>query len=191
MSESAAITARRVRYAAAPLALIASSAFVWHASNSAFKAETSDGTNSWSSGTVALTDDGAPASAMFDVSGLRPGDTGTKCIAVTYEGTLAAAVKLYGTATGGLAQYLDLTVELGTGGGSGGCGSFAYESTVYTGTLQHFGATAEDYASGVGDWTILNPPQTKTYKFTYSVRNNNDAQGISADATFTWEAQNT
>ena len=93
MSESITTRSTRVRYAAAPLALIASSALIWNASSSAFRAETSNGTNNWASGTVAISDDDT-GSAMFNVSGLKPGDTGTRCIAVTYEGALAAAVEL-------------------------------------------------------------------------------------------------
>src|SRR3712207_7319239 len=41
-----------------------------------------------------LSDDDS-GSAMFTATGLKPGSTGTKCIQVTYGGSLAAAVKLY------------------------------------------------------------------------------------------------
>jgi len=35
---------------------------------------------------------------MFAASGLAPGSTGSRCIEVTYGGSLAAVVKLYATA---------------------------------------------------------------------------------------------
>ena len=173
-----------------PLGLLISALLVWQTSTAAFSATTANGSNSWAAGTVAISDDDN-GSAMFSATGLKPGDTGTKCILVTYGGTLGSAVKLYGVASGGLAQYLDLTVEQGTGGTSSGCGSFAAESTLYNGTLSGFATAAGTYASGLGSWTPGAAGATKAYRFTYSLRNDNAAQGLSASATFTWEAQNT
>lgn len=182
--------AARFRWATGPAALVIASLLVWNASSSAFQATTTNGTNSWAAGTVAISDDDN-GSAMFSATGLKPGDTGSKCILVTYGGTLASAVKLYGVASGSLAQYLDLTVEQGNGGTSSGCGSFAPESTLYNGTLSGFPTAAGNYATGVGSWTPGAAGATKTYRFTYTLRNDNAAQGQSASATFTWEAQNT
>ena len=182
--------AAQSRWATAPLALLVASLLVWNASSSAFQATTTNGTNSWASGSVAISDDDS-GSAMFTATGLKPGDTGRKCILVTYGGSLAASVKLYAAASGGLAQYLDLTVEQGTGGTSGGCGSFAPESTLFNGTLSGFAAAANNYATGVGNWTPSAAGATKAYRFTYTLRDDNAAQGLAASATFTWEAQNT
>jgi hypothetical protein len=182
--------AARFRWAAAPVALVVASLLVWNASSSAFQATTTNGTNSWAAGTVAISDDDS-GSAMFNATGLKPGDTGAKCILVTYGGSLAATVKLYSAVTGTLGQYLDLTVEQGTGGTSSGCGSFAAESTLYSGTLSGFGTAATNFANGVGSWTPGGAGATKAYRFTYTLQNNNAAQGLSASATFTWEAQNT
>ena len=182
--------ATRFRWATAPLTLLVASLLVWNASSSAFQASTTNGTNSWAAGTVAISDDDN-GSAMFNATNLKPGDTGSKCILVTYGGTLGSAVKLYGAVSGNLAQYLNLTVEQGTGGTSSGCGSFAAESTLYSGTLSGFATAAGTYADGVGSWTPGTVGATKAYRFTYSLRNDNAAQGQSASATFTWEAQNT
>ena len=187
-SSRAVGAAGKLRYAVAPLALVASSALVWHASDAAFKADTSNGTNNWAAGTVVLSDDDA-GSAFFNVSNLKPGDTGSKCIAVTYEGSVAAVVKLYGTASGNLAQYLNLTVEQGTGGNSSTCSGFNAASTVYNGTLSGFASTHQGYSNGAGTWGITNPPAARTFRFSYSLADNNAAQGHSANATFTWEAQ--
>ena len=132
---------RLVAAAAAPVALLASGAMVWGASYSAFSATTVNPTSNWSAGTVALADDDSNT-AMFTASGLKPGSTGTKCIAVTSTGTLPAAVKLYGTSystTNNLAGNVTLTVEEGTGATSSSCAGFVSGTTIY-----NFEATAPE-----------------------------------------------
>src|SRR6185312_6458524 len=96
--------------------------------------------------------------AMFTASNLKPGSTGSKCIAVTSTGTLPSAVKLYGTAaatTNALSSWINLTITQGTGGSFGSCTGFtplASGSSVYTGTLAAFASTATGYGNGVGSW---------------------------------------
>lgn len=182
-------SARWVRWSAAPVAMVASSLLVWQASQSAFSDTTDNGANNWAAGDVVISDDDA-ASAMFNPTNLKPGDTATECIRVTYSGSLAATVKLYGSVTGTLDQYLDLTVEHGSGGTSASCAGFVTDATIYSGTLDNFGNTATNFATGVGSWAPAGPGQNKTYRFTYTVQNNNAAQATTAQATFTWEAQN-
>src|SRR3954467_9544432 len=103
--------------AAVPMAVLASGGMVWQSSYSAFSATTASPTNNWSAGTVALSDDDH-STAMFTAADLKPGASGTKCIAVTSTGSLASTVKLYGTAydtTNGLAGNINLKIEEGTG----------------------------------------------------------------------------
>lgn len=193
MSESGVSTfaqsaAHKVRYAVAPLALLASSSLVWHASDAAFRAETSNGANQWAAGTVVLTDDDS-AAAMLDVKNLVPGASGSRCIAVRYDGSVAASVEVYGTVTGSLGDYLNLTVEQGSGGGSAGCAGFTPESTIYDGTLARFPALHPDHANGAGSFSPSGPGQVKTYRFTYSLVDANAAQGLTASAAFKWEAR--
>ena len=71
------------------MAVLASGGLVWQSSYSAFSATTSNPTNNWSAGTVALSDDDSNT-AMFTASNLKPGATGTKCIAVTSTGSRAS-----------------------------------------------------------------------------------------------------
>ncbi len=84
---------------AIPAAVAVSGLVVSQASYSAYSATTVNPTSNWTTGTVALTDDDANTAA-FTAANLKPGSTGTKCIAVTSTGTLASAVKLYGTDPG-------------------------------------------------------------------------------------------
>jgi hypothetical protein len=180
---------------ATPLGIIASGALVWQSSYSAFTATTNNPSNTFSAGTVSLTDDDT-GSAMFNATGLKPGSTGTACIKVTYNGSLAAAVKMY-VASGdlsdsGLGPYLNFTVQEGTGGQYGNCTGFASSATdVNNQALSTFAGASTNYASGVGSWAPTGSAQTKVYQFPYTVAGNNSAQGTSATVKFTWEADNT
>ncbi len=181
--------------AAIPVAVIASGVMVWQSTYSAFSATTSNPTNNWASGTVALSDDDSNT-AMFTATALKPGSTGTKCIAVTSTGSLPAAVKLYGTSyatTNGLASNLNITVDEGTGGTFASCAGFTSTSNIYTGTLASFGTTKTNFATGVGTWTPTGTAsETKSYKLTYtlSASTPDTAQGGTAAMGFTWESQN-
>jgi hypothetical protein len=176
----------------------AASALVWQASYSAFSATTSNPTNNWTAGTVALSDDDA-GTAMFTATGLKPGSTGTKCIAVTSTGSLASTVKLYGTSpttTNALSSSLNLTIVQGTGATFASCTGFTplgTGSSVYTGTLAAFGSSATSFATGLGTWAPTGTAsETRVFQITYTLdpAAPNTVQGGTASVGFTWEAQN-
>lgn len=188
---------RRTTLIALPLALVASSGLVYQASNAAFTASTSNGSNTWSSGTVLLADDDS-SSVMFNATDIKPGSTGIKCINVTYSGTLAGQVRLYVTSPSGtLGQYLDLTVEEGTGATGGAtlsCSGFSAGSTLSAGgeTLDSFATAHSAFGGGVSAWAPTGASsETRSYRVTYTLQDDNNAQNKSAAATFTWEARNT
>jgi hypothetical protein len=191
-------TARLLKWGAIPAALLVSGLVVGQASYSAFTATTSNPTSNWSAGTVVLTDDDSNT-AMFTATGLKPGSTGTKCIAVTSSGSLPSDVNLYGTSpatTNALSTYIHLTIIQGTGGSSGSCTGFtplATGSSLYTGTLANFETTSTNFATGLGTWTPAGTaPETRTFEFTYTVdaATPNTSQGGTAAIGFTWEDQN-
>lgn len=178
--------------------LAGSAAVVWHASYSAFSAQTANPTSNWNAGTVGLSDDDTNT-ALFSATGLKPGSTATKCIAVTSTGSLASAVKLYGTnpsTTNALANSITLAITQGTGGGFSGCTGFTALATganVYTGTLDNFGKTATNYATGLGNWAPTGTAsETRVYQITYTLdaAAPNSVQGGTASIGLTWEAQN-
>lgn len=196
--------ARWLKWATIPAALGVSALIVAQSSYAAFSATTSNPTNNWTAGTVALSDDDAN-SAMFTVTGLKPGSTGQKCIVVTSTGNLPSTVKLYGTnaaTTNALSASINLTVVQGTGGSfSGGCTGFtpqATNSSVYSGTLAAFGSAATNFASGfptagAATWAPTGTgSESRTYQFNYTLDANapNTVQGGTAAMGFTWEAQN-
>jgi hypothetical protein len=201
----------------------ASAAAVWHASYSAFSATTSTGTNSWSTGNVTLTNDQS-GTALFSSSLLAPDPTlsalsppatgalsatsgGSRCIKVTYTGSLAAKVQLYasvaetvGPGGSGLGPALLTTVDVGTDTAGTGvtdpsCSGFTSSSYIYgasgttTSFLAGFPAT---YSSGVGGWSATQN-QSQWYRISWLLPSGttNTYQSSGVTATFTWEADNT
>ena len=171
--------------------VLLTAAFIVTASLAAFSDTTDNSGNTWSAGTVILTDDD-PGSAMFTVIDMAPLAPVTKCIVVTYSGSLVPAdVNLWGVSGGdGLDVYLDVTVEEGSGGTFASCAGFTpIGPAIFTGTLASFAGTHTDFASGAGAWNPAVNPESRTYQFTVTLQDNNGAQGLNATATFTWEAQ--
>ena len=197
---------RRAGAALVPLAIIASGGMVYQASNAAFSHTTSTPANNWTAGTVALSDNDSGV-ALWTVTGLKPGDSGTRCIKVTYTGSLAADVKLYVSALAatpggksGLAPYLALRITEGTGD-LANCSDFAnlnvpsvitnagYPTTGST--LATWRASHNAWASGAGTWTGVATNGTRTYQIEYTLMDDNNAQDAGVNASFIWEARNT
>lgn len=170
---------------------------------SAFSDTTDNSGNSFAAGTVDLTDDDSD-SAMLSLSNAVPGASDTSCINVTYNGSLPASVRMYGSTGGtGLAQYLDLQVVRGTLAAPSfdSCATFVPDAAdygygpggvVYSGTLQGY---ADDYGAGIVDPQSGSPEtwtngESHAYRFVVTVQNDNAAQGKNASQTFTWEARN-
>ncbi|MBJ7331284.1 MAG: hypothetical protein JHC95_15430 [Solirubrobacteraceae bacterium] len=174
-----------------PVAVLVAGAMVWHTTAAVFSGGTQNAGNAFATGSVSLDDDDGGV-APFSVSGMQRSDTGSRCIAVSYTGSLNAAVKLYAASvTGQLAPYLDLTIEQGTGGGFSSCAGFAPSATLFSGTLQAFGAAATSHASGIGSWSPTAPGQSRTFRVTYTLSPSAPASvqhGV-AGAQLTWEAR--
>jgi predicted ribosomally synthesized peptide with SipW-like signal peptide len=171
---------------------------------SAFSATTDNEGNTFSAGTVTLSDNDAD-SALFSLSNAAGGSSDTGCITVTYTGSLASTVRLYGTTGGtGLDQYLDLEITRGSLPSTpdfDSCDGFTADGTdyigagagvIYNGTLQGY---ADDYDAGLVDPTSGTPESWATleshvYQIQVTVQDNDLAQGKNATQTFTWEARN-
>ena len=117
-----------------------------------FSATTQNAGNEISTGTVAISDNDS-GSALYNITGAKPGDTVSKCIKTTYTGSLPADVHLYTTsAPGALAQYVDLVISRGTQTTSTfpDCTGFTpVGAALFTGTLQTFEQTRTTFASGI------------------------------------------
>ena len=168
----------------------------------AFSSTTSNDNNSFSAGSVTISDNDAN-SALYSVTNKKPGDSVSGCIKVTYTGSLAADVHIYTTSTmGALAQYIDLTITPGTQAVSSfpSCTGFVPDvgGAIYTGTLQNFANTKNSYANGVVDYpgtlqTAWNANDSVVYQFTATLQSSapDTAQGATTGShSFTWEARN-
>lgn len=185
---------RLIHIAAGLASLVLISALVVRTSDAAFSDTTENSGDQWTAGDVILIDDDLDT-AMFSVSNMAPDQAETECITVTYQGSLDAAVRLYGSVTAGdgLADYLDLTVTRGSGGSFGDCTGYSASETVYSGTLAGFVAAHGSFGTGAGTWAPTGgaPDDDMTYRFEVTLQDDSAAQGLTSTATFTWEAQNT
>lgn len=167
----------------------------------AFSATTSNAGNTITAGTVAIADNDAGA-AMYSLTSAKPGESVSKCIKVTYTGSLDADVRIYTTSTiGSLGQYVDLTITPGTQTTPSfpSCTGFTADSggALFTGTLQSFGTTKNSYANGVVDYpgssTKWATNESVVYQVTATLQSSapDAAQGLTTGAhAFTWEARN-
>jgi hypothetical protein len=190
-------TPRRSRRAMAwrALAMLASLGFVsvlvMTSSRAAFVDTTNNTSNQFQAGTVQLTDDDGGVTRLFNLTNMAPTVMRENCIRVDYTGSLASNVRLYGASTGSLGQYLDVTIDVGTGGSFDDCTGFTSGSNLYTGTLSDFAATRTSFTNGLQGWNGATNPSNRTYRIRVTLQDDNAAQGLSATADFTWEAQNT
>jgi len=172
------------------------------ATYSAFSSQTSSSGNSFAAGTVQLADNDA-GSAMLSLASAQPAAADTSCILITYSGSLASTVRLYGAISGGLASYLTLTVTRGTDSSPSfdSCTGFTPDGTDYIGAgagvlyQGNLSAFPTSYAAGLVDPTSGSPEswttsETHAYRFVVTLQNDNAAQGRIATAAFTWEARN-
>lgn len=167
----------------------------------AFSSTTTNAGNTITAGTVSIADNDAGA-AMYSLTNAKPGESVSKCIKVTYTGSLDADVHIYTTSTiGALGQYVELTITPGTQTTSTfpSCTGFTPDAggALYTGTLANFATAKNSYANGVVDYpgtgTKWASNESVVYQVTATLQSSapEAAQGATTGAhTFTWEARN-
>ena len=196
---------RRAMRAATPLAaLLIAALLVWQGSNAAFSATTDNTANAWSTGQLALTNNGGgttyagSTTGVFAETNLKPGDTGAKCITVESTGTLPGDMRFYrgavsGTNSAALSAVIDVTVDAvavasstnvqanctGYTGGTSGA--------VYNGTLNGMSTT---YAGAGGTSVALaGGTERVVYRIGWTINSSagNSVQSSSAVADLVWE----
>jgi hypothetical protein len=167
----------------------------------AFSSTTSSASNQFASGTVTLGDNDLGAS-LFSLTNAKPGESVSKCIKVTYTGSLDADVRFFTTSTiGALGPYVELTITPGsqTSPSFPSCTGFVADSggALYSGTLAAFGSTKNSYANGVVDYpgtaTKWQTNDSVVYQVTATLQSSapDSAQGQTTGSdTLTWEAHN-
>lgn len=169
---------------------------------SAFSSQTENPGNVITAGTVTLEDNDG-GSALYALTGAKPGDSKASCIKVTYKGSLPATVKMFTTSTiGELGPYVNLQVEAGTQASPSfpsceGFTPYGTGGTVYEGTLSAFATANNSFANGIAtDPTGQSKWETDdsvVYKFTATLSASapEAAQGKTTGThAIRWEAQN-
>lgn len=184
----------------AVLGVLVASTMVWKASTAAFTASTTNGVNTFSTGTVSLSDSDASTSMFTAPPYIAPGDTGEACIRVTYGGSLTSDVHLYTAGLSdpdGLGAHITVTIHEGATSPANAAGNFSCTNftpagaAIGSGTLASLGANTIDFASGFGTWAPSGAAQTKDYRFswTFSSSAPDTVQNASVSIGFVWEAQ--
>ncbi len=189
------VNSRLVQLGAAALSFVVVAVMVTTSSRAAFVAQNDNAGNTVSSATIDLTDNDGTA-AMFNLSGLLPGVSHTRCITVAYAGNVdPTPVRLYRASvpTDDLAPYLDLTVEVGPeiATAFSGCTGFTPTATEYNGTLDAFATTRTGYgdAAAKTTWDPAANGEKRTFRFTVSVQNVAAAEGKRTTFGFSWETR--
>jgi hypothetical protein len=156
---------------ATPVAVLAAAALIWQSSYAAFSGTTRNSGNSWSTGSVALTDDDA-GSARFQPVGMVPGDTDTRCITVTANATVPGVVKGYTLnpvlSPSGLQDHVLVAMKYGSGGGFGSCTGFVEAGVIFPATSLTTLAAFNSYTNGPGSWAVVAGTQSRTYQVTWT-----------------------
>lgn len=189
-------SAVKLQIGAALAAVTVVSFAILQVSSAAFS-DTTDANGTWSAAEVQLSDNDW-GGTVFTSSDMVPNATDQACIDVTYDGSVASNVKLYGSTTtsttDNLGKYLNVTideVDIGTGT----CEApdtvtniFNADLAVNTGS---FTETHTDWNTGLASAFAPDAAaQVQTYRFTVTLADDNNAQGQDTTATFAWEAQN-
>lgn len=183
-----------------PVGILLSALLVYQSSHAAFTATTTNPGNAWTTGSVVLSDSqggdstGATGTAMFSVTALKPGVTVTRCIDVTYSGSLAATVRVYASAVTSVGTsvgpYLNFKVEER----QGTCAALgtidATFDDVLAGAVGSFASAHTSHGDGFGVFAPTGASQARAYVFTTSVQDDDAAQDKDITVTLAWEAQN-
>jgi len=149
------------------------------------------GNPGWAAGSTGSTDPFSIVvdhqSALFELNGLVPGPVGSRCLLVQVRNGVADSVVFSSTVGGtGLAPFLDLTIEAGSAVDPSTCGGFTGTSK-FAGTLAELGTSHGDPTTGIA--IALDSTQQTVLRFTLDLRDDNAAQGKSATARFSFDAQ--
>jgi predicted ribosomally synthesized peptide with SipW-like signal peptide len=184
----------RGKLAVSVLSLAVLAVVVGMAVFSAFSSTQATSINTFTAGTVALTSNGT-ATALFNLPNAAPGDSVSKCVQVTYTGTLNGSIKMYATQTGELGSYLNASITRGTFPGeaplANSCTGFipdAESSSLFAGKVSTLPTLAEPLSLG-GYWAA---GAVHVYEITVTLPTAapEAAEGKSSGTSFTWQSQN-
>lgn len=180
-----------MRIGGATAAVALASAFVLPGSYAAFSGTTSNTGNTWTAGTVNLTNN--RATAMFTASNIAPGYTESHCITVSTTSSMATILSFYaaqGANTNGLADNLTLKVDAGSGGTdyASSCTGFTTAQTLYSGTMSGLSSTHGTAGTAIDVTNQLPANGSQQFMITATLPSNapSSVQSGQAGMDFTW-----
>jgi predicted ribosomally synthesized peptide with SipW-like signal peptide len=162
----------------------------------AFSDSTSNAGNSFTAGTVTLTDNDGNVALYTNTTEAQPGVNYDRCIRVTYAGSLDAGVRLYTSAISADGSQVNVQVDKSATGSQADCSDFGAATNVYAETsLSAFGSSHSSYSNGLsvnpGSATKWVQNDVVTYRFRLSIPDLEANEGVSIDPfELTWEARN-
>jgi hypothetical protein len=196
-----------IRVVAPAFGLLAAGLLVWQGSYAAFSATTNDNTNTWTSGSLALTNNGggatysATTTATFGGTALKPGATGTTCLTVKSNGTSAGTLAMYESALADSSPSLGAQIQLTVTEGvpatdvQANCTGFPTTGVTTVATNQPLSTFPTTYATATGTTLVATGTVLEAYKVVWTFASTGTNPGDSAlmgktvTAGFTWEIQ--
>jgi hypothetical protein len=188
-----------IKAAVVAVALLAVGLLANSATWSAWVAQPDTTNSSFSAGSILLADNSS-GTALFDLSGMRPGTAAARCVRVRYTGSRPAKVQLFGARGSGrgLGDDLQLTVTRGSdpSGAFASCAGFVPDKSDYRGLgpgvlfdglMSTYPATAvtavadphKTWASG----------ESHFYRLSMVVVSETASHGTADNQTFSWQAR--
>lgn len=128
---------------------------------------------------------GADGAAIFAEANLTPGRSVTRCVVIDHHGTAGSVRLAADDISGDLAPYLSFTIAVGTGGSRASCAGFA-GGVAYTGPLTGLAGGHAATAGVPTGWQPAAAGESRTYRITVTVADDNAAQGKTTAATLRW-----
>lgn len=177
------LTRTTARAFAAAVSSLLIATLVVNRSNEALATDGTAAGSSLSTGTISLLDDDS-GRALFDFSDMAPGRPIIRCLEVIYDGTITPVdLSLTTESNGELANFLDVSIESGQGGGFESCEGFVSDgSPLISGTL---GQLTDQGRLDLG--RLVNSGERHSYRIIVDIQNVQDALGKAASADFIWE----
>jgi hypothetical protein len=184
-----------MKFAMGSAAFALAGAMVIPASSQAFSGWTGNDSNTWTAGTVALTDN--RASASFAATGVVPGYSENHCITVTSESDIATVLSFYASQTSNVNNLADnLIVKVETGAGATdtavSCAGFVSSEVLHDGTMTALSTAHGTAGTAVDIAAPLAANGSQQFRITASLPSNapNSLQGGAAGMDFNWINRN-
>jgi len=202
-------TRARALRAVAPVAgLLAAGLLVYQGSYAAFNATTSNTADSWATGTLALENNGgngstyaASTTGIFAQTGVKIGDSGTKCLTVSSTGSMPGSLRLFrgtisGTNNSALAPQIKVTVEAVPVSTdiSADCTNYPTSGITTLHSAVGLNSLPTTYA-GASGVSLSGGAEKVAYRFSWTLQTlgsptlDNPLQGSTAQADLTFEVQ--